>query len=87
MPQNTDILFDSESDRRDFIRQRIVTMALASINEIISDHAASGTREERHYLELAIAAKLVEGQRIEAMSVMMRGEFREAEKQLKDSPL
>jgi hypothetical protein len=70
--------FDSESDRRDAIRKQIVDECLFTVRENICTHGATLTSEERHFLELEVACKLLESLRLDAMSVMMTQETLDA---------
>lgn len=72
--------FDSEADRRDAVRKQIVDAAVEQVHECIGRNRVTATPEERRYLELAVAMRLLDGLRLEAMSVMMRQEIATAEK-------
>jgi hypothetical protein len=77
--------FDSEANRRDAIRQQIVNTCLGFIHEQIKKNGATKTHEERHWLEVSIASRLLSGIRLEAQTTMFGQEIKEAEKEI-DKP-
>lgn len=66
---------DSESDRRDAIRRQIVQTCVGKVLDTIRENGVTTTAEERRYLEIEVATKLLNGIRLEAMSMMMRCEI------------
>jgi hypothetical protein len=74
--------YDSESDRRDAVRKRLVDNCLRLIYDTIRIGSVTNTQEERRYLETAIAHKLLDGLRLESMSMMMRQEIHTAEAEI-----
>ena len=87
--------FDSESDRRDAIRRQIVDECVAYVHEKIGIHGVTQTPEERRYLEVTVARRLLnhpilnnmmrellKRQELEAMSQMMRQEIADVEKEI-----
>jgi len=70
--------FDSESDRRDAIRRQIVDECVAYVQQSIGIHGPTQTHEERRYLEIVVARRLLKGQELESMSAMLTQETLDA---------
>ncbi len=71
--------FDSEADRRDATRREIVALSVGLVRECISQHTITKTIEEQRYLEMTVAAKLIDSQCREAYSQVLRQEIAAAE--------
>ena len=74
--------WDSESDRRDYYRQRCVEECIRSMDRIIEAIAPTKTAEETALLEIRVATRLL--QRIESQAILplYRREIADAEAKL-----
>ncbi len=82
MPKDIFTGFDSEADRRDAIRREIVQDCVREVRTTIAKHGPTKAREERRYLEIAVAIHLLEGLRQEDATRMWYQEIADAEKEI-----
>lgn len=67
--------FDSESERRELIRQQTVQQAVTSVRDIIERSLFLHTAEERQYMELMVISKLLNSSCLAAVALVMGQEL------------